>query len=166
MSEPLPADDHPGISEGLLAALREARAVGLARHHGSPATLVVNDTGIDTPFLLAFEPPSRAMRAAWADRDRTTEWAAEAIALEVVHAQRGLGAIQRAARGTRFDWYVGTRGADLEACVALEVGGTDIGRPEVVLREKLDQLRARAAALPGLAVAVQLSTPRAMLRDA
>lgn len=46
------------------------------------------------------------------------------------------------------------------------VAGTDRRRPEIVLAEKLRQLRKRAAGRPGLAIAVQMSTPRAMLIEA
>ena len=117
-------------------------------------------------LLLYFEPPHARSIAAWDDHQQTTEWAAEAIALEIVHATRGMATVRRAARGTRFDWYIGVPGTDLEDAVALEVGGTDRRRAEVVLAQKLRQLRQRAAGRPGLAVAVQMSTPRAMLRGA
>ncbi len=166
MTDALTLERQPGLDEGRLAALRAARAVALGRHHRSPVTLELDDEEVHTSLTLRFETPGPRSVAAWADREQTTEWAAEAIALEVVYVRRGLAAVGRAARGTRFDWYVGPPGTELEDAVALEVGGTDLRRPEVVLAEKLRQLRKRAAGRPGLAVAVQMSTPRAMLRQA
>lgn len=166
MTKGLTLEAHPGLDAGTLGALRAARAVALARRHDSPVLLDVDDADRHATMALSFEPPDERARAAWADRDRTTEWAAEAIALEVVHERRGMGAILRAARGTRFDWYVGPAGADFEAAVALEVGGTDSKGVEAVLAMKLRQIRRRAGGLPGIAAAVQLMTPRAMLRDA
>ena len=157
---------QPGLDEARLAALRATRAVALARHHSSPAKLDLDDDGAAASLTLQFDnPPARSL-VAWDDREQTTEWAAEAIALEIVYATRGMGTIRRAARGTRFDWYVGVPGTDLEDAVALEVGGTDSRRVQAVLAKKLRQLRKRAAGRPGLAVAVQMASPRAMLREA
>ena len=165
MTKGLALAAHPGLDAGTLGALRAARAVALARRHGSPIGLEVDDAGRQVTMALSFDPPDARARASWADRDRTTEWAAEAIALEVLHELRGMGAILRAARGTRFDWYVGPSGADFEAAVALEVGGTDERRVEGVLARKLRQIRRRAGGLPGIAAAVQFLTRRAMFRD-
>lgn len=166
MSDALTLEAQPGIDEGTLGALRAARAVALARHHESPVDLEVDDAGKTSTLTLAFEAPGPRAVASWADRERTTEWAAEALALEIVLAARGLAAIHRAARGTRFDWYVGAPGTDLESATALEIGGTDQQRAEVILAEKLHQIRRRTSARPGLAVAVQMRTPRAMIEDA
>lgn len=166
MTDALTLPLQPGLDEGLLGALRAARAVALARHHESPVQLDVDDAGKTVTLTLAFAPPSPRSRSAWADRDRTTEWAAEAIALEVVHATRSMGTIRRAARGTRFDWYVGCPGTDLEDAVALEIGGTDAQPLRAVLKRKLRQLRRRPGGQPGLAVVVQMSAPRAMMEDA
>lgn len=166
MSTALSLEVQRGLDEARLAALRAARAVGLARHHTSPVELKIEGGVHGAQLVIQFDAPGDRSLAAWDDRDQTTEWAAEAIALEAIHATRGWGTVRRAARGTRFDWYVGPPDADLETAWALEVGGTDRGRAEAVLAKKLRQLRMRATGLPGVAVAVQLSSPRAMMRDA
>ncbi len=166
MSEALTLDAQPGLDGDTLSMLRATRALALARHHDSPVALVVIDGETTSGEQLAFEQPSDRTRTAWADSARTTEWAAEAIALEVVHSKRGMGVISRAARGTRFDYYVGVPGEDLEHATALEIGGTDTGSIRAVLTEKVAQIAGRGARIPGIAVAVQLATPCAMLRDA
>lgn len=166
MSDALTLEAQPGLDADTLAVLRATRALALARHHASPVELVIVDGSKRTTEQLTFEHPSTRVRTAWADAARATEWASEAIALEVVYSRRGLGVISRAARGTRFDYYVGAAGDDLEHATALEIGGTDTGSVRAVLAAEIEQIAKRGAGIPGIAVAVQLATPCAMLRDA
>lgn len=96
MNANLSLEAHPGLDGATLGALLATRAVALARHH-EPPTVELWMNGELEKMMLEFDAPDARALTAWADAELTTYWAAEAVALEVVHARLGLGAVHRAA---------------------------------------------------------------------
>jgi hypothetical protein len=157
---------HPGLSSGVTGAMVEAAAVALGRRHVSPVDLEVTDCAIQKTVPLSWVAPNERAHLAWNDMGRTTEWAAEAIAVLSVEAMRGLVVVKRAPRGSRADYYVGRPGDSFEDAVLLEVGGTDDHSIKSLLAEKLEQAASNPDRLPALAAVVRLREPSVMIADA
>jgi hypothetical protein len=154
---------HPGISPGVALSLTEAAAVVLDRHHEPPTRfelIATRHTSLDVEWAV----PDEGVLRAWADAALATERAAEAIAILGVEAECGLVVVERAARGSRLDFYLASdRGADLEDAIGLEVAGVDDGALDRLLRRKEAQARANPSRLPAIAAAVRFARPRVTL---
>lgn len=157
---------HPGLSSGVAGAMVEAAAVALDRRHASPVDMDIADGSVRETHPLSWSEPDGRARLAWNDMGRTTEWAAEAVAVLSVEQMRGLVVVKRAPRGSRADYYVGRPGDSLEQAVLLEVGGTDDHSLMTLLDEKLEQAAANPDQMPALAAVVRFREPRVMIADA
>lgn len=154
---------HPGISRGVALSLTEAASVVLHRHHEPPTRfelIAKRRTSLDVEWTVPGERISRA----WADAALATERAAEALAILGVEAEHGMVVVERAARGSRLDFYLSSDpGADLEDAIGLEVAGVDDGALDSLLRRKEAQARSNPGRLPAIAAAVRFARPRVTL---
>lgn len=151
---------HSGLTQPLAAALAEAAAVCLARHHEPPCDVqIACSKGISTR-LVDFDSPDVRTRNAWANETDATENGAYGLSLAAIEAEEDMVAVRRAETLTGADWYVAPIGApveDLERCFRLEVSGVDAGGSRALaarLRQKVDQTRRGKSNLPAFAAVV------------
>jgi hypothetical protein len=110
------------------------------------------------------------MRLAYNDLQEATELGACGIAILVARAMTGYTVIERCAKGTGFDYWLGTASASdstleaLERKARLEVSGILQGNAATIegrAREKIQQTRRSAGELPAYAIVVEFSRPLA-----
>ncbi|MBI3938775.1 MAG: hypothetical protein HY323_17530 [Betaproteobacteria bacterium] len=138
----------------------EAASVCLSRHHEPPSDLVVDCEGNSSKCSAEWVAPDQQTKAAWANEIDATEAGAYGVSLAAIELAKGLVAVRRAETLTGADYYVaplGTNADDLEACMRLEVSGTDKGNRAVIqqrLKAKISQATAAASNLPAIASVV------------
>lgn len=160
------SDRHPGITPALAECYLEAARVCLDRHHQSPREVIVIDNANRIVIAIEWEKSDQRTRNAWANAEDTTEAGAYCVALAHAEITRGLVAVHRAQSRTGVDYYLGDASEqvnDLEACMRLEVSGTDQRDSSVIrhrLIQKQDQARRVASHLPALATVVAFAVLR------
>ena len=158
---------HPGLSEAGAAALVEAVRVCLDRRYRSPTQFRLTDRGRgDDALDLVWDAADDRAHAFWSDPPRTTEWAAEGVAIVAVEAARDLVVVSRAARGSGLDYYIGQAGDDLENVIGLEIAGIDRGSLPALLAREREQARGNPAGLAAIAAVVRFEVPHVMMDDA
>lgn len=154
------AGRHPGLTKALGETYTEAAGVCLSRHHQSPATLSIDAHG-DLSECTAewFEPDERTLRA-WANEIDATEAGAYGVSLAAIEMTGGYVAVSRAQTLTGADYYLAPAESafdDLEACLRLEVSGTDTGNQLAIkqrLKAKISQAAKGSSNLPAIASVV------------
>lgn len=154
------SERHPGLTRAIGDGYSEAASVCLSRHHQSPTTVSVGVDENASECSADWNVPDDRTLRAWANEIDTTEAGAYGLALAAVELEHGLVAVRRAETLTGADYYIapaGTDLSDLEACIRLEVSGTDRGDEKVIeqrLKSKLKQAAAGASNLPAIASVV------------
>lgn len=151
---------HPLLPASTAAEYGHRAGIGLERHH--------HVSGVALATLIESESPKASLH--WnrslfgdieqLDQHRTTEDAAEAVALALVHVARGWVVRRRLQRGEFADWLLQDPEAGL---VALEVSGIGEGEDSDRLRVKLQQVCRVTIADRRAACIVELEAPRATL---
>ena len=151
------AERHRGLTHGKAETFFEAACVCLDRHHASPTQFSIENRGAVLDTIVQWEAPDERVRAAYANKIDTTEEGAYGCVIAAAELSERLYAVRRAETGTGADYYLGPPGEeldDLEACLRLEVSGTDSPSRAAVdrrLREKIDQARRGNSNLPAMA---------------
>jgi hypothetical protein len=151
------AERHHGVTQCLGDSYTEAARVCLSRHHASPQTVTLEDSGAQTESVVEWTAPDDRTRGAYANETDATRDGAYACVLAAVELLRGMFAVHRAETKTGADYYVGPMGTgsiDLERCFRLEVSGVDHGTDVDVkyrLTEKLAQAGRGVSNLPAIA---------------
>lgn len=151
---------HPGLTPALSGCYREAACVCLARHHSPPVTVTVQHNGDSHCRSLSFLIPDERTLKAHANEIDATEAGAYGVSLAAVETVAGFVAVRRAETLTGADWYVVPKGVeadDLEACVRLEVSGTNAGSSgdlKRLLLNKVAQTTRGQSNLPAMATVV------------
>mgnify|MGYP001233654689 CR=1 FL=1 len=154
------AERHSGLTKPIADGYVEAARVCLDRHHTSPQTFAIRNAVASMDALAEWEPADARIQSAWANEIDATEAGAYAFALAAVELSEGLYAVRRAETRTGADYYIAPYGKtieDLEACLRLEVSGTDAGNEAVVerrLKEKVHQATKGDSNLPAMATVV------------
>lgn len=160
---------YPGLSPQRGAALCQAAAVCLEHvGHTSGATLNV-DGSYHESFRLLWPSAAEQFRRTWADMQDATEHGAYGVALAVMDALTGLVAVQRAVKGTGFDYWlapVGAGGPLFQGTTRLEVSGVLVGDRSVVrqrVREKVEQTKVSDGKLAAFVVVVEFGEPKSVV---
>ncbi|WP_200861310.1 MULTISPECIES: hypothetical protein [pseudomallei group] len=154
------SERHPGLTRAVGDGYAEAAAVCLSRHHEPPTMVSVDVDEKASECRADWNPPDDRTLRAWANEIDTTEAGAYGLTLAAVELEQGLVAVRRAETLTGADYYIapaGSDASDLEACIRLEVSGTDRGDEKVIeqrLKSKLKQAAAGASNLPAIASVV------------
>lgn len=151
---------HPLLPAATALEYAHRAAIGLGRHRHEPGVVLSAALDGDLKQARLHWVPSPSHDAAQIDRQRVTEDAAEAIALALVHADRGWVVRRRLQRGEFADWLLVD---PKRKHVALEVSGIDDGDDGRRLREKIEQVRQTTVAPCRAACVVELATPHATL---
>ncbi len=108
---------------------------------------------------------TEAMRRYWNDPDEIAEQGAYAVSLLLMRSFLGYTAVERAWKGTGFDWWLGPDDNRLLSKARLEVSGIMRGATKQVnsrVKAKLAQTRrSDEFGLPAYVVVVEFGTPRA-----
>jgi hypothetical protein len=151
---------HPLLPESTAAELVHRAALALQRRHRPGVQLTATVDGVVTTGSIAWTACSPT-DADQLDRHRVTEDGAEAVALSLVHAERGWTVRRRLQRGEHADWLLRD---DRQQLVALEISGTDDGDDAVRMQEKLAQVLRNDDATQRAACVVRFREPRATLK--
>jgi len=156
----------PGLTPAVGEGLAQAASVCLEdQGHSSPTPMLISGE-VTGSAVLEWDPTSDQIRRNWNDDDEATEYGACAIASLLAPELSGLQVVERAKKGTGFDYWLGS--ADDSECLfqnraRLEVSGIRAGAKTVIaarVREKLRQVeRFGVALLPALVVVVEFSEP-------
>jgi hypothetical protein len=168
---PLPAladlhERHYGLTEAIARNYAEGAAVCMQRHHISPKPVaVVADAEPARDYLAAWTAPTERQLAAWDNRDDATRDGAYGMVIAAAEAHFGYVVVGRARAGSGSDYLFSTRPPGEAGDEPLDFQELDLYRLEMSgidrclgdaqldarVREKLQQLRDRRSALPGLA---------------
>jgi hypothetical protein len=152
-------EHHPLLPQAVAASLAHCGALALQRRHTTPANLQASLWGKERTFVLAWRacPPDDAEQV---DSKRATECGAEAVALVLCGVALGWSVVRRiqSSSAGKADWQM----TDGESELVLEVSGTDHGKLESRLRDKLDQA-AQSDSGRIAACVVRFQEPRALL---
>jgi hypothetical protein len=151
---------HPGLTKALGETYTEAAGVCLGRHHESPATLSIELHGEQSECNAEWSEPDERTLRAWANDIEATEAGAYGVSLAAIEMTQGYVAVSRAETLTGADYYLAPAESaldDLEACLRLEVSGSDTGNQSAIkqrLKAKLRQAGKGISNLPAIASVV------------
>lgn len=151
---------HPVLPAATAAERAHLGALALQRRHapGVVAEVRLAAASHEATLHWTLRPEADAGQV---DPRRMTEDGAEAVALSLIHAERGWVVVRRLAQGEHADWLV--RETKTRRLVALEVSGTDDGDGTARMRQKLAQVSQSTAARARAACVVGFLEPHAAL---
>jgi len=162
---------HRGLTPAVAANNAEAASVCLSRHHTSPTTFTIENSGSDEKVDAHWPRPDDRTLGAWNNRIDATEMGAYACVIAGMEVARGYFAVRRAETGTGADYYIGQSGAgtdDLENCYRLEVSGVDAGSEREVRQrvwQKVEQAQRGDSSLPAVAGVVGFAARLILFAD-
>jgi hypothetical protein len=110
------------------------------------------------------------MKKCFNDQHMATELGAYGVAFLVLGAGTTFTVIERSARGTGFDYWLGSDDSLFQRKARLEVSGILVGENSAVdkrIAEKIGQTKRSAGSLPAYAVVVEFSRPMSkVVKDA
>ena len=125
----------------------------------------VNDT-----YALIWPPISDQALRTWSDYQEATQYGATAIAVLLAKKETGYAVIERSAKGTGIDYWLGHEAegppfqnkARLEVSGIFSVEGSDRDVERAVakrVREKLKQTQSSSGSLPAYVIVVEFGSP-------
>ena len=125
---------------------------------------------INNTYALIWPPIGGQALRTWADHQEATQYGATAIAVLLAKKEAGYAVIERSAKGTGIDYWLGHEAegppfqnkARLEVSGILSVEGSDIDVERAVakrVREKLKQTQSSSGPLPAYVVVVEFGSP-------
>ncbi len=156
--------EAPGLSPGRKVFMGECAAVCLERSsHRSGVRLSVRGETL-AEFHLKWTPLTPQHFRSCGDPQEATEHGAYAVAILVITHITGKKVVERSAKGTGFDYWLGETADELpfQGMVRLEVSGILDGSDRDVatrIREKLSQVSVTDAIGPAYIAVVEFGTP-------
>ena len=158
----------PAITPAFGAALAEACAVCLTEQAHKPGIELQVEGDWTGSFQLFWPNVTDQMKRCWNDEEYTTEQAAYGIALMVIQRLTNFTVVERARRGTGFDYWLGISAKSTEMpfqkSVRLEVSGIRRGdRRQIRSRVKLkmEQVKPTDDLAPAYIAIIEFSQPSA-----
>lgn len=155
----------PHIPSACGEALSQAVAVSL-ESQGHSSGVILKISGLHKKSFAVYWTVSvtEAVLRYWNDLEAAVEQAAYGVAVLLMRSLTGYSVIERARRGTGFDWWLGSDDALFQAKARLEVSGILRGTPRRInsrVKVKLEQTRrSDACTLPAYVVVVEFGTPQ------
>jgi hypothetical protein len=166
------ADGMPGLTPAHGQTLAEAAAVCLESQNHQPGVklaclgLMAIDVHVE---WLAVDEQSRRSHA---DMQEATEWGAAAVAILLTKEITGKVVVERSAKGTGFDYWLGDGDYEglpfVNGMARLEVSGILTGTTNQIdsrIRQKKDQMIPTDHVAPGFAAVVEFGTPIARVES-
>lgn len=158
---------EPGASPLFCSCLSEAAAVALeVNRHPCNGTQMHLIGYRSSSFAVRWTPVSEQARRTWRDEQVATEFGAYGIAFLVIKRLTGMRVVERARKGTGFDWWLGAEscGDLFQGKARLEVSGILTGTEAAIetrVQQKLRQTEASdGSGLPAWAVVVEFGAPQ------
>src|SRR5262245_679152 len=133
--------------------------------HLAGVTLAVDGTFTASFSISWTETLTEAKRRFWNDLEEATQYGATAVAILLIRALTGYTIIERARKGTGFDWWLGTEDNLFQGKARLEVSGILHGTTRRInsrIKARMGQTRqSDQLALTAYVVVVEFGTPRA-----
>ena len=161
----------PGITPALGTALAEVAGVCLeSQGHGGYAHLRVLGY-VNKVYYMSWPRVTKQAYRTWADSQESTEYGATAIAVLLAKKETGYSVIERSAKGTGFDYWLGDEDDDapfqskarLEVSGILNAGQNDRHAERVVrtrTREKIKRIQTISSSqLPAYVIVVEFGQP-------
>ena len=160
----------PAITPQWGSALAQVAGVCL-ESQGHRQGVLLRVTGhISNTYTLSWSPIDDQARRSWADLQEATEYGATAVAVLLVKKETGYAVIERSAKGTGIDYWLGheTDGAPFQNKARLEISGIlsvegdvrDVERAVARrVKEKLAQAQPSSGSFPAYIVIVEFGSP-------
>lgn len=157
----------PSVTPAMGEMLFEACSICLHAHnHPNPAKLTVYGD-IGNSFSIGYLRVTQQMQRTYADQDRTTECAAEAVAIVLITQETDYTVIERSMKKTGIDYWLGKKedaGVPLfQKKARLEISGIfkgDRGKVDGRVKTKIAQVQQSASTgLPSYIVVTEFSSP-------
>lgn len=156
----------PGLSRNKAADLVDAARVCLNDQGHKTGCVLKVDGDEEELFRLRFGAPGRVLTKTHNDLVEATQFGAVAIAVNVICDLTDFVVVLRSKTKTGIDYWLGPDGETFEA--RLEISGILNGSESVIekrVEEKICQMKqSDNTKLPGWAVVVEFSAPRARVR--
>lgn len=158
----------PAITPAFGAALAEACAICLSEQGHEQGIELQVEGDLANTFQLFWPKVTDQMQRCWNDEEYTTEQAAYGIALMVMQRLTNFTVVERARRGTGFDYWLGTSTKSIETpfkkSVRLEVSGIRSGDRRQIrsrVKLKLEQVKPTDDLAPAYIAVIEFSQPSA-----
>jgi len=160
--------DAPGLSPGRNMFMGECAAACLNVKHKSGVRLQV-DGDFNEQFELNWDNLSDQQHRSLKDLIEDTEHGACGIAIMVVSQISGKTVVERAVRGTGFDYWLGVKEAELpfQALERLEISGILNGDDKAIenrIKEKRVQIEPSDHIAPAYIAVIEFGKPTARIR--
>lgn len=155
------------LSRAVCGNLAEAASVCLeSRGHTPGVKLTIDKAAVE----VVWGALDLRAEASHDDPQDATEEGAVAVAIELVRGGTGLDLVRRSRKGTGFDYHLGPRGSTspFAGAACLEVSGIleeNASKLEARAQAKVAQVLRQGSGVPGFAVVVGFTTPRAIVRS-
>jgi hypothetical protein len=158
-------DGMPAVTPAFGKACAEAAAVCLEHNKHNPGVTFAISGLQDVQYALRWLPVTDQSRGCWNDLQDATEFGAYGIAFMVAARCTRFTIIDRARKGTGFDYWLGTtrRSLPFKKRARLEISGILSGDDNDVqqrIREKLAQTDRTDGRYPAYAIVVEYGMPR------
>ena len=156
----------PGITPEYGGSLAQAACVCLEHQGHPPVVLMSTDGDYSDQFRIHWDATTVQMRRCWADEGFATEQGAYGVATLLVDALTPLEVVERARKGTRFDYWLAPKGSSqplFQDKSRLEVSGIRTGDEALIaarVKRKTAQISRNPNGLPGYVIVVEFGTPR------
>lgn len=160
----------PAITPEWGGALAQAAGVCLESQGHRQGVLLRVAGYVNNTYPLDWPLINDQVRRTWADLQEATEYGATAIAVLLVKKEAGYAVVERSAKGTGIDYWLGHEAegppfqskARLEVSGILSVEGSDSDVEKAVakrVREKRKQTQPSSGSLPAYVVVVEFGSP-------
>jgi len=158
------SDGMPAITPAQGQMLAEAAAVCLELRTHQPGVRFAKAGLMPRDVDLIWEAATEQARLCYADKPEATEWGATAIAILLVREITGMVVLQRSAKGTGFDYWIGDEDNDLmfQGLSRLEVSGILVGTQGQIaarIAQKKKQMDPSDDYGPGWVAVIEFGTP-------
>jgi hypothetical protein len=158
-----------GLTKAGGTLLAEAAAFCLDHHsHLTPVVFAVKG-GVSIFGILAWDPVTKQHKATYADVPEATEWGASGIAILVATRLAGVWFVQRSAKGSGVDYWLGNESDDVglfQKKARLEVSGILVGTNSEMQRRPKRKLAQTApsdsTSLPAYVAIVEFGAPQTL----
>ncbi len=159
----------PYITPRWGGAMAEAAGVCLELQRHSQGVLLSVRGNVDNTHALLWPPVNVQTRRTLADHQEATEYGAMAVAVLLAKNEIGYGVIERSAKGTGIDYWLGDEeGLPFQRKARLEVSGilsageshSDVERAVTKrVKAKLKQTQSSSGLLPVYVIVVEFGSP-------
>jgi hypothetical protein len=161
----------PALTRAHGQTLAEAAAVCLDFHEHAVGVCFRKAGLMSEDFHLLWSHATEQTKLTYADMKEATEWGASAVALLFAKEQLDKVVIERAAKGTGFDYWLGDDAPDdlpFQGLARLEVSGILRGTAAEIqtrLVQKKKQMDPTDETAPGYVAVIEFGTPIAHLES-